>query len=575
MWIMALRVHSHRSSVLCKISSKPFSFEYGGGAFRVSRETVIFSNYKDQRLYKQLLNSKDSSPTPLTPYYGGLVVSYADGVFDSGFNHFIIVQEDRRKCTNSTTTIVTMSLGSDNIQEPEVLVVGNDFHAFSHLDPKGERMAWIEWSHPNMPWDKAELWVGYISDKGCSVPILFSKTYTPIYFPIAIILCYKLFLITQVLYSTSSSLFVALACTLYLVTNTEGLIFIFHSLIGLIFSTLLYKEIYKLICVAGSYPTIAESPIEPKWSSDGELFFISDKESGFWNLHKWVESETKVVPVYSLDAKFFGPLWVFGINSYEIIHQSQGGKCLIAFTYRQNGRSYLGILDDAQHTMSLLDVPFTDINNIRSYERFLRLCIYFHISAEHCLYVEGASASQPSFIAKVTLDDHKSKVVDFKIIWSSSPDWHGNTITPLSLTLQKVLLYNFDNTFSITFYSLGCWIYIYILDYEKRVTKSTGHTIKGEMLTLQKDLWYVFDNTHNECFSVFRRVLKFERKHIPKQSIYYLRHLLDQTKWLYEDFFSLQPLPSLNLYNLTKTDILLTANSQNIYYKQLITEIVW
>ena len=32
--------------------------EYGGGAFRVSGETVIFSNYKDQRLYKQLLNSK-------------------------------------------------------------------------------------------------------------------------------------------------------------------------------------------------------------------------------------------------------------------------------------------------------------------------------------------------------------------------------------------------------------------------------------------------------------------------------------------------------------------------------------
>ncbi|KAL5579915.1 hypothetical protein UlMin_012357 [Ulmus minor] len=323
--------------------SSPFeiALELKGRAFRVSGETVIFSNYKDQRLYKQLLNSKDSSSTPLTPYYGGPVISYADGVFDSGFNRFITVQEDRRKSTNSTTTIVIVCLGSDNIQEPEVLVGGNDFYAFSHLDPKGERMTWIEWSHPNMLWDKAELW---------------------------------------------------------------GLIFIFHSLIGLIFSTLLYKEIYKRICVAGSDPTVVESPIKPKWSSDRELFFITDKESGFWNLHKWVESENKVVPVYSLDAEFFGPLWVFGTNSYEIIHQSQGGKCLIAFTYKQKGRSYLGILDDVQHTMSLLDVPFTDINNI------------------YCLYMEGASASQPSSIAKVTLDDHKSKVVDFKIIWSSSPD---------------------------------------------------------------------------------------------------------------------------------------------------------
>lgn len=35
--------------------------EYGGGAFRVSGDTVIFSNYKDQRLYKQSLSSKGDS----------------------------------------------------------------------------------------------------------------------------------------------------------------------------------------------------------------------------------------------------------------------------------------------------------------------------------------------------------------------------------------------------------------------------------------------------------------------------------------------------------------------------------
>lgn len=31
--------------------------EYGGGAFSVSGDTIIFSNYKDQRLYKQSLSS--------------------------------------------------------------------------------------------------------------------------------------------------------------------------------------------------------------------------------------------------------------------------------------------------------------------------------------------------------------------------------------------------------------------------------------------------------------------------------------------------------------------------------------
>lgn len=35
--------------------------EYGGGAFKISGDDVIFSNYKDQRLYKQSVESKGRS----------------------------------------------------------------------------------------------------------------------------------------------------------------------------------------------------------------------------------------------------------------------------------------------------------------------------------------------------------------------------------------------------------------------------------------------------------------------------------------------------------------------------------
>ncbi|KAM3710475.1 hypothetical protein ACB098_01G033600 [Castanea mollissima] len=307
--------------------------EYGGGAFRVFGDTVVFSNYKDQRLYKQSLDSKDSSPVPLTPDNGKPLVSYADGVFDARFNRYVTVQEDRRENKlNPSTTIVAIGFGNKDIQEPEVLISGNDFYAFPRLDPKGEKIAWIEWSHPNMPWDKTELWVGYISETG---------------------------------------------------------------------------EVYKRICVAGSDSTLVESPTEPKWSPDGELFFITDRKNGFWNIYKWIESENEVVAVYTVDAEFSGPLWVFGLNSYEFI-QSNEKKNLIACSYRQNGRSYLGILDYVQGSLSLLDIPFTDIDNITS--------------GNHCLYVEGASAVNPSSVAKVILDEHKSRAVEFEIIWSSSPD---------------------------------------------------------------------------------------------------------------------------------------------------------
>ncbi|MED6158802.1 hypothetical protein PIB30_036215 [Stylosanthes scabra] len=308
--------------------------EYGGGAFTVSGDFVFFVNYKDQRLYKQSLGSLDVPPAPLTPDYGGSLVSYADGILDSRFNRFISVREDRRESSlNPPTTIVSIALGSTDVQEPQVLVGGSDFYAFPRLDSKSERIAWIQWSHPNMPWDRSELWVGYISENG---------------------------------------------------------------------------EIHKRICVAGGDPSLVESPTEPKWSPDGELFFITDRKNAFWNIHRWIESENKVEPVYTLDAEFARPLWIFGMNSYVFV-QSHKQSSSIVCSYRRQGKSYLGIIHDLQSsTLTPLDIPFTDLDNITS--------------GKECLYLEGASAVHPSSIAKVTLDDDKSEVVNFNIIWSSSPD---------------------------------------------------------------------------------------------------------------------------------------------------------
>ncbi|KVI00013.1 hypothetical protein Ccrd_021758 [Cynara cardunculus var. scolymus] len=312
-----------------EFSVRTVAQEYGGGAFSIYGDSVVFSNYKDQRLYKQSIDSKDP-PVPLTPEYDGPVVSYADGVYDTSLNRYITVREDRRESSlNSITSIVSIELSGNIIQEPKVLVSGNDFYAFPRLDPKGKRLAWIEWSHPNMPWDRSELWVGYISDTG---------------------------------------------------------------------------DVYKRVCVAGADPTIVESPTEPKWSDEGELFFVTDRKSGFWNLHKWVESDNTVASVYSLEAEFARPLWVFGMNSYELIKEQ---KNLIACSYRQKGRSYLGVLDKEKSTLSVLQSPFTDLMNITS--------------GVHCLYVEGASGVDPLSIAKVTLDDWATSVVDFQIVWSSSP----------------------------------------------------------------------------------------------------------------------------------------------------------
>lgn len=58
-------------------------------------------------------------------------------------------------------------------------------------------------------------------------------------------------------------------------------------------------------------------------------------------LNQQIESNNEVVSVYSLDAEFARPLWIFGMNSYEFV-QSHGQKELIACSYRsqKNNNSY-------------------------------------------------------------------------------------------------------------------------------------------------------------------------------------------------------------------------------------------
>ncbi len=137
--------------------------EYGGGAYTVQDGTVYFSNFADQRLYQIKPNE---APQPITPEGA---FRYADAVGDRLRNRLICVREDHSQNDHEpVNTIVSVSLSPRDgaLDAGTVLVSGSDFYAFPRLSPDGSRLCWIEWNHPNMPWDGTTLWVALVNADG-------------------------------------------------------------------------------------------------------------------------------------------------------------------------------------------------------------------------------------------------------------------------------------------------------------------------------------------------------------------------------------------------------------------------
>ena len=132
--------------------------EYGGGAFAVHRGIIYFCNFKEQHLYCQ---SFYGTPELLTPDEG---FRYADLVVDEKRNRIICIREDHTGDGEAINTIVSVDLnGNDN---GTILLEGNNFYSSARLSPDGNKLAWLTWNHPNMPWDGTELWAADVAEDG-------------------------------------------------------------------------------------------------------------------------------------------------------------------------------------------------------------------------------------------------------------------------------------------------------------------------------------------------------------------------------------------------------------------------
>jgi dipeptidyl aminopeptidase/acylaminoacyl peptidase len=129
--------------------------EYGGGAWTVAGGTLWFTEFSDQRLYR--LDPGSDSPvavTPEPPVPGGARHADLTVLADGGL---LAVRETHPSEHGSAAGVVNEIVRIAPDGSTSVLVSGPDFVSDPRLAPDGVTLAWLQWDHPHMPWDAAQL----------------------------------------------------------------------------------------------------------------------------------------------------------------------------------------------------------------------------------------------------------------------------------------------------------------------------------------------------------------------------------------------------------------------------------
>ena len=106
-----------------------------------------------------------------------------------------------------------------------------------------------------------------------------------------------------------------------------------------------------------------ESIVEPRWSPDGVLHFVSD-QSGWWNLYRWHQGpghqgpghQGQIEALLPMAAEFSRPPWVFGIATYGF----QSGSRLIC-AYNRLGTWHLASLDTDTGHLASFSTSYTEM----------------------------------------------------------------------------------------------------------------------------------------------------------------------------------------------------------------------
>ena len=144
-----------------------------------------------------------------------------------------------------------------------------------------------------------------------------------------------------------------------------------------------------------------ESVVQPEWSPEGSLYFVSDRaqagrDGRWWNLFRAqgdpLTESSAIEPVWPLAAEFGRPQWNFRMSTYAFASENR-----LVCSYIENGVHRLGAVDLGSLQAVPIPVDYQDISSVRA--------------AGGRLYFRGGSPAEPPAIVELDLASIRTTVL--------------------------------------------------------------------------------------------------------------------------------------------------------------------
>lgn len=328
--------------------------EYGGGSYWLNDNCLYFYNSDNQCVYAikifdivdcYKLNASDSKSVELIesvtsstsrsisnlpirklsstkPKSEEYSITYADGVVTD--NGFIAVRE----IVTGNTTVQQLIYCDANADTITILDQDYDFYSFPRLNPSKNKVVWVSWNHPSMPWDENFLCIvdfdkktGQISNKQILIHDISCSNYQPEWY------------------------------------NDDNIFIVSDRVMEAVNSDSVYNLRGRLL------EQVAKDKVKVTTGTNAELEKLFDNKKPYWNLYLFNLTTKRYTNVISGEFELGLPLWQLATNTYTfsepsriymnaIKHKQSAGfersalsSLTISFYAIKNGKFRIGTLD--------------------------------------------------------------------------------------------------------------------------------------------------------------------------------------------------------------------------------------